>query len=106
MGIWLISTKGGMEIPSITPEMVNERRDSNTNKTINQNTEVDELGDNYMQRDSIYVHDLWHTTTPGKADSTDLQRRHHGPINSAANDSELDNDYSDANKSTDDALDR
>lgn len=62
---------------------INER--SNTNKTINQNTEVDELGDNYMQRDSIYVHDLWHTTTPGKAHSTDLQRRLHGPINSAAN---------------------
>lgn len=87
---------------SITSEM-DERWNSNTNKIIAEN---DEHGDKYTQRDNIHAHDLWHQITLGKAESLDLQARYQQPINSAADDSECDNDYSKVDKTTDDILSR
>ena len=87
---------------SITSEIVNERRNSDINKIRNKHIEHDEHGDKYTQKDNI----CGYKSTPGKAQNIDLHARWQESINSAANTSERDSNYSKANDLADDTLSR
>lgn len=87
---------------SMTSEIVNERINSNINKITNKHIEHDGHGDKYTQRENI----CGHSTTPGKAENIYLQARYQESINSAANYSERDSNYSKANDLTDQILSR
>ena len=77
---------------------VNERR----NRIIHSSARINQRVDKYTQKDNI----LWYKTRQGKAESTDLEARYQEPINSTANDSKHNKNYSKSNHTTNDTLSR